>query len=105
MEFKLRPRREAGADVLEPLEAFASAPRDEAVTQLVAALIEATGLLPPERVAAVRARAGIGSFSDALLTEGAATSDGVARVLATRYHLPLVDLHSVGVTAQARALI
>src|SRR5207245_8782218 len=97
MEFRLRPRREdadaqpqeAGGEALGPDGRSQGLPPD-ARTQLVADLIEATGLLPPDRVAVVRSRAGRGSFSEALLTEGVAPSEGVARVLASRYHLPLV---------------
>src|SRR5712691_9767429 len=105
MDFKLRPRREASADVPETLEGTSAAPPEDGVTQLVADLIEATGLLPPDRVAIVRGRAGRGSFSEALVTEGVASSDGVARVLASRYQLPLVDLGVVGISGQASSVI
>jgi type IV pilus assembly protein PilB len=39
------------------------------------------------------------------MDEGAATSDGIARMLAARHHLPLVDLANVGVAADAAQLI
>ncbi len=112
MEFKLRPRREDADAEAGEAEAQAGSfdgqpeglPPD-ARTQLVADLIEATGLLPRDRVAMVRGRAGRGSFSEALLTEGVASSDGVARVLASRYQLPLVDLHVAGISSQASLLI
>ncbi len=63
-----------------------------AVADLVADLLEATALVPPERLAAARARAGQGSLADALVEEGIAVGEGVARVLASRHHLPFVDV-------------
>ena len=45
------------------------------------------------------------SVTQALIEEGAAPADGVARMYAARHHLPLVDLASVGVAADAAQLI
>jgi type IV pilus assembly protein PilB len=73
--------------------------------QLVADLIEATGLVPADRLALVRGRAARGSFSEALVAEGLASSEGVARMLAARNRLPLVDLRLTGVAADASGLI
>ncbi len=73
---------------------------------LVADLIEATGLVPPDRLALARGRtAQGGSFAEALVTEGLASSEGVARILAVRYRLPLVDLRLTGISAEASMLI
>jgi type IV pilus assembly protein PilB len=74
--------------------------------ELVADLIEATGLIPLDRLALVRgqARQG-GSFADALVAEGFASSEGVARMLAARHRLPLVDLRLTGVSAEASVLM
>ena len=47
---------------------------------------------PADRLAAARARAGRGSLAQALVDEGIASSEGVARALAERYHLPYVDI-------------
>ena len=49
--------------------------------------------------------AGGGTFADALVEEGFASSLGVARSLAEQYHLPLVDLAIAGVDAGAAKLI
>ena len=49
--------------------------------------------------------AGGGTFADALVDEGFASSLGVARSLAEQYHLPLVDLAVAGVDAEAAKLI
>ncbi|MFL5922247.1 MAG: GspE/PulE family protein, partial [Gaiellaceae bacterium] len=72
------------------------------VAELVADLIEATGLVSRDRLAAVRGRVKQGgSFAQAVLDEGVATSEGLARTLASRYQLPLVELPLVGVTQEA----
>jgi type IV pilus assembly protein PilB len=62
------------------------------LAQLVADLLEATGLVPADRLAAARGRAGAGSLAQALIDEGLARADGVARALAERYRLPFVDI-------------
>jgi type IV pilus assembly protein PilB len=63
------------------------------LVELVADLIESTGLVSADRLALVRGRARQGvSFPQAVLDEGVATSEGIARTLASRYHLPFVDL-------------
>jgi type IV pilus assembly protein PilB len=71
------------------------------VTELVADLIEATGLMPLDRLAQLRARAGTGSFAQAIVEEGLAATGAVARTLATHHHLPLVDLQAEGVDKAA----
>ena len=64
-----------------------------AVAELVVDLLAATGLVPPDKLALVRGRAQQGgSLSQAILDEGVATSEGIARAFATRFQLPLVDL-------------
>jgi type IV pilus assembly protein PilB len=77
----------------------------EHVNALVADLIASTGLLDADQIAAVNARAVGGSFARALFEEGLAASDGVARMLASRYQLPYVDLPTIGVSEQAAASI
>jgi type IV pilus assembly protein PilB len=73
--------------------------------ELVADLIGATGLVPADRLALVRGRAARGSFSEALAAEGLASSEGVARMLAARHGLPLVDLRLTGVSGDASSVI
>ena len=73
---------------------------------LVVDLLELTGLVTADALALVRGRVeNCTPATQALIEEGAATSDGVARMLAVRHHLPLVDLHAVGVTVDASQLI
>jgi type IV pilus assembly protein PilB len=71
-------------------------------SELLADLIESTSLVPVDRLALVRGRTRGGqAFVDALVAEGLASSDGVARILAGRHGLPLVDVHLSGVSAEA----
>src|SRR4051812_3187317 len=86
---------------LEPAESFGV---DE-TSELVADLIGATGLVPADRLALVRGRAQQSSFSEAIAAEGLASSEGVARMLAARHGLPLVDLRLAGVAGEAVGLI
>jgi len=74
--------------------------------ELVADLIEATRLVPLDRLDLVRGLARQGStIAEALVAEGLASSEGVARMLAARHHMPLVDLRQTGVSAEASMLM
>jgi type IV pilus assembly protein PilB len=73
---------------------------------LVADLVAATQLLPAEKLELVRGRAGrSGSLAQALVDEGVASADGIARMLAVRYGLPLVDLNVVAVETEAAHML
>jgi type IV pilus assembly protein PilB len=103
---KLRLSGKAGAD--EALAADAGAglrapgPPLNEVAELVADLIEATGLISPDRLAPVRGRVKQGgSFAQAIVDEGVATAEGLARALASRYQLPFIDLPLTGVAEEA----
>ena len=69
--------------------------------ELVADLLAETGLLDPDKLELVRARAGAGSIAQAIVDEGLASGEGVARVLAARHRLPLIDFSVAGVDAEA----
>ena len=72
------------------------------VAELVADLVEATGLVSADRLASVRGRVKQGgSFAQAVLDEGVATSEGIARTLASRFQLPFIDLLLIGVAEEA----
>jgi type IV pilus assembly protein PilB len=74
--------------------------------ELVLDLMGTTALVAPDVLALVRGRtASGGSVTQALIDEGAVGAEGVARMLSVRHHLPLVDLPSVGVAADAAQLI
>ena len=73
-----------------------------ALAELVADLIETTGLIPADKLALVRGRVKQGgSFAQAVLDENVASPDGIARTLASRFHLPFVELPVIGVNDEA----
>jgi type IV pilus assembly protein PilB len=78
-----------------------SPPPINALAELVADLIAATGLVPADKLALVRGAAGMGSFAHALVENNVASSEGLAKTLAARYQMPLVDLALTGVTEDA----
>jgi type IV pilus assembly protein PilB len=79
----------------------ASFPVNE-LAELVADLIETTGLVPGDKLALVRGRAKQGiAFSQAVLDEGVASPEGIARTLASRFQLPFVDLALMEVQQEA----
>ena len=64
----------------------------ETLADLVADLVASAEILPRDRLASARGRAGTGSLADALRDEGVALSEGIARSLARRHDLPYIDL-------------
>jgi type IV pilus assembly protein PilB len=76
-------------------------PPINALAELVADLIAATGLVPADKLAQVRSAAGMGSFAHALVEQNVASSEGLARTFAARYQMPLVDLALTGVQEEA----
>jgi type IV pilus assembly protein PilB len=78
-----------------------SAPPINALAELVADLIAATGLVPADKLAVVRGAAGMGSFAHSLVENNVASSEGLAKTLAARYQMPLVDLALTGVADEA----
>src|SRR6476660_3038587 len=83
----------------------AGVPIDES-GELVADLLAATKLVPDDKLALARGRARqSGGFAAALVAEGIASSDGIARILAARHNLPLVDLALTGVDEAAARVV
>ncbi|MDX6407664.1 MAG: type pilus assembly protein PilB [Gaiellaceae bacterium] len=80
-------------------------PPINALAELVADLIAATGLVPADKLTMVRSAAGMGSFAHALVEQNVASSEGLARTLAARYQMPLVDLALTGVDEEASGQI
>jgi type IV pilus assembly protein PilB len=78
-----------------------SPPPINALAELVADLIAATGLVPADKLALVRGAAGMGSFAHSLVENNLASSEGLAKTLAARYQMPLVDLALTGVADDA----
>ena len=69
--------------------------------ELLADLLETTGLIAADRLAEARVRAGSGSLAAALAESGLAPSGGVARALAERHRMPFVDLAETEVQKDA----
>lgn len=70
--------------------------------ELVIDVLDRAALIPPDQLALVRGRTASGSsVTQALMDEEIAPADGVARMLAARHHLPLIDLPAVGVALDA----
>ncbi|MDH5333397.1 MAG: GspE/PulE family protein, partial [Thermoleophilia bacterium] len=68
-------------------------------------ILLAADLLPRDRLAAARGRAGTGSLAQALADEGIAQPEGIARSLARRHGLPFFDLAAQRVSPDAVELI
>ena len=77
----------------------------DTISDLVAELIAATELVPRDRLAAARGRAGIAGLAQALQDEGHAHPDGVARSLARRYGFQFIDLADERASPSASELI
>jgi type IV pilus assembly protein PilB len=70
--------------------------------ELVIDLLAATKLVPEDKLALARGRAQqTRSLAAALLEEGVASSEGIAKMLAARHQLPLIDLAFEGVDQEA----
>jgi type IV pilus assembly protein PilB len=107
-------RRASSADQAAEAAGVAVAPGRSLATpfgaddtaELLLDLLEHTALVPPDALARVRGRTVGGTpLTQALIDEGVATSDGIARMLAVRHHLPVVDLPGIGVAVDASQLI
>ncbi|RDI73567.1 Type II secretory pathway ATPase PulE/Tfp pilus assembly pathway [Gaiella occulta] len=101
----LRRFTDRGRRAGTPQAAFDRARGFETLADLVADLVAATELIPRDRLAAVRGRAGAGSLAEALQAEGLAQPDGIARSLARRFGLPFIDLAEDRVSPSAADLI
>ncbi len=108
------PERPANVRHLGPAGSEATTPAQQLrpqfgvneTAELVLDLLGSTALVAPDVLALVRGRtAAGGSVTQALIDEGAVGAEGVARMLSVRHHLPLVDLPTVGVAADAAQLI
>ncbi|MGH2921968.1 MAG: GspE/PulE family protein, partial [Gaiellaceae bacterium] len=95
---------ESGAadETAQPLQpAFAVNP----LAELVADIIEATGLLPGDKLSFVRDKARTTDFAQALIDEGLAEGMTIAKSLAARHNLPVIDILETGVSSEAAQTI
>ena len=102
---KAAPARTSSSTPLGVNAALGGAREVDALNELVADVIEATGLVPRDRLSAARSRSVRGSLAQALVDEGLASGEGVAQAYAQRYHLPYVDLLSKQASPDAVELI
>ena len=77
----------------------------ETFAELVADLVAAANIVPSDRLAAARGRAGAGSLAEALRVDGNALPEGIARSLARRHDLPFIDLREERVSPDAGELV
>ena len=77
----------------------------DTIADLVADLVAATELIPLDRLAAARGRAGTGSLAEAIRDKGYALAEGVARSFARRHGLPFIDLQEERVSPDAAELV
>jgi type IV pilus assembly protein PilB len=89
----------------EPAQPLQPAFQVNPLAELVADIVEATGLLAADRLAFVRDKARTSSFAQALVEEGYADTATIAKSLAARHNLPLVDVVATGVTPEAAETI
>ena len=103
----LRTVNPLGGDPASPSSGLRTAgPGVNELAELVSDLLAATKLVPEDALALARGRAGqTGSVAQALIDEGIATSEGVARALAARHGLPLVDLALTGIESEASDIV
>ena len=73
--------------------------------ELLADLLGATGLLTADKLASARSRTTQGSFVQALVDEGVIPAARVAKALANRYQLPLIELSNEKISPDAAASI
>jgi len=108
-DFSLRTTGPAAGESATPsgaLRGAAAAPQVNELAELLADLLSATGLVPEDKLALARGRAGqSGSLAQALVDEGIATGEGIARTFAARYQLPLVELAVTGIDPEATKAI
>jgi type IV pilus assembly protein PilB len=65
--------------------------------ELVVDLLEQTGLIPEAKFETLREQAKHTSVVQALIDEGLASSEAIARIVAAQYGLPVVELGTVGI--------
>jgi type IV pilus assembly protein PilB len=65
--------------------------------ELVVDLLETTGLIPKEKIEAVREQAKHLPVVQVLIDEGLASSEAIARIVAAQHGLPIIELGNVGI--------
>ncbi len=68
---------------------------------LVVDLLDAAGLIPEDKLAGIRARARFVPVPEALIEHEVASTEAIARILAAKHHVPVVELGRSGVDPDA----
>jgi type IV pilus assembly protein PilB len=100
----LPPLRTTPSGPVRPTEPLSTPYGVDESVELVVDLLAATKLVPDDTLARGRAQQ-TRSLGAALVEEGVASSDGIARMRAARHQLPLVDLAIVGVDEEAASQV
>ncbi|MFL5919147.1 MAG: hypothetical protein ACJ74X_10520, partial [Gaiellaceae bacterium] len=98
---KLRTVADTGAEAESSAAPLQPAFDVNPLAELVADVIEATGLLAPDKLSFARERARTGSFAQALVEEGLAEGASIARSLAAKHNMEVVDIVERGVQREA----
>jgi type IV pilus assembly protein PilB len=81
------------------------APISQLMGELVVDLLETTGLIPEAKFEVLRQKAKTTPVVQALIDEGLASSEAIARIVAAQYGLPVIELGSVGIDPLAAEAI
>jgi type IV pilus assembly protein PilB len=73
--------------------------------ELVVDLLESTGLIPESKLAFVREQVRTMPVVQVLIDQGLASSEAIARIMAARHQLPVVELGATGIDPEAAAAI
>jgi type IV pilus assembly protein PilB len=73
--------------------------------ELVVDLLESTGLIPESKLGLVREQARTMPVVQILVDQGLASSEAIARIMAARHQLPVIELGATGVDPDAAAAI
>jgi type IV pilus assembly protein PilB len=91
-----------------PVNGFSQPVADEGprpAGSLVVDVLEAAGLIPAEKLPLVRARAQHVRVAQALVEQEVASTEAIARILAAKHHLPLVELGRTRIEPEASAQV
>jgi type IV pilus assembly protein PilB len=73
--------------------------------ELVVDLLESTGLIPESKLGLVREQARTMPVVQVLVDQGLASSEAIARIMAARHQMPVIELGATGVDPDAAAAI
>jgi type IV pilus assembly protein PilB len=88
-----------------PKGPIAPAPISQLMGELVVDLLETTGLIPDAKLDALREKAKTTPVVQALIDEGLASSEAIARIVAAQYGLSVVELGNIGIDPVAAEII